>query len=233
MLKQEAGPNSAVALAVQTEPFHDGIINAKVSGMVCQFLIDSGSQVNTVTHTIFEQLLANATYNKGLHNVQQGTDRPLKAYAKSEGIHVICTFEAFLEITDDRPTLLEKFYVVKEHRSLLSRATSSRYNVLLLGLKVPVDIGGASRNTDDGWTSVGFIGLVSEVSAQFPKFNIPPIKIPYDKTVPACRNIFTNIPAAMKPAVQRRLEEQVSAGIVERVTDSMDATFCSSMLVVP
>ncbi|XP_052561921.1 uncharacterized protein K02A2.6-like [Culex pipiens pallens] len=198
--------------------------------MVCQFLIDSDSQVNTITHTTFEQLRANASYNEGLHNVRHGTDRKLKAYAKSDDIHVICTFEAFLEISDDRPILLEKFYVVKEQRSLLSRATSTRYSVLQLGLKVPVNTGWTA---DDSWMNIGFINLVSEVSVQFPKFNIPPIKIPYDKTMPACRNIFTNITAAMKQAVQRRLEEQVSAGIIERVTDAMDAAFCSSMLVVP
>lgn len=233
MLSKAADASPGVTLAVQSVPSSDGVITAKVSGMVCQFLIDSGSQVNTVTHTVFKDLIDNVQYSKGLHNIQQGTDRPLKAYAKSDGIHVMCTFEAFLEISDDRPILLEKFYVVKEQRSLLSRATSTRYSVLLLGLKVPVDNGRAFGNIDDRWTHIGCIGVVSEEPAQFPKFNIPPIKIPYDTSKPACRNIFTNIPAAMKQAVQQRLEEQVSAGIIERVTDSMDVAFCSSMLVVP
>ncbi|XP_055523012.1 uncharacterized protein K02A2.6-like [Wyeomyia smithii] len=37
----------------------------------------------------------------------------------------------------------------------------------------------------------------------------------------------------MKPLVERRLQQLVSAGIIEPVTNSMDSSFCSSMLVIP
>lgn len=193
--------------------------------MACELLIDSGAQVNTVTEAVFELLIANEQYSQGLYNIQQGADRPLKAYASSDGIQVLCNFEAYLHISDDRPVLLEKFYVVRELRSLLSRATAIRYSVLLLGLKVPLN----SASVDSGWQTIAVI----TADDSFPKFNIPAIKISYDLSKPPCRNIFMNVPVAMKHVVGQRLDELTSAGIIERVTDSMDRSFCSSMLVVP
>lgn len=45
--------------------------------------------------------------------------------------------------------------------------------------------------------------------------------------------MFTNIPIAFKSETERRLNDFLSSGIVERVTSDMDRSFCSSMLVVP
>lgn len=67
----------------------------------------------------------------------------------------------------------------------------------------------------------------------FPKFNIPPVEIKFDRTKPPCRTVFFNIPLAVKPLVEQRLEQLVSSNIIERVEDDMDASFCSSMLVIP
>nr|XP_029716335.1 uncharacterized protein LOC115259696 [Aedes albopictus] len=81
----------ATTLAEVHEQTDSGIVNAMVAGMPCEFLIDSGAQVNTVTQQMFEKLIANEEYCKGLHNIQPGSDRPLKAYATSDGIQVLCT----------------------------------------------------------------------------------------------------------------------------------------------
>lgn len=75
-----------------------------------------------------------------------------------------------------------------------------------------------------------FTTIVDEV---FPKFNIPPIKLSYDQTRPPYRNVFMNIPIAVKPMVEKRLEQLLTAGIIERVTDDMDDSFSSSMLAIP
>lgn len=207
----------------------DGIIKASVAGMTCEFLIDSGAQVNTVTESVFELLIANDQYSEGLYNIQRGTDRPLKAYASSNDIQVLCTFEAFLYISGDRPVLLEKFYVVRELRSLLGRATATRYSILLVGLKVPLKSTFSITDTGNSLQSIAFINS----EQPFPKFNIPAIMIRYDSSKPPCRNIFMNVPVALKQAVGQRLEELTAAGIIERVSDPMDKSFCSSMLVVP
>lgn len=228
MLRQDSERDVSTVAEVH-EPVDSGIIKAMVAGMPCEFLIDSGAQVNTVTQQMFEKLIANEEYCKGLHNIQPGSDRPLKAYATSDGIQVLCTFEALLQISDDRPVLLEKFYVVREMRALLSRSTSTRYSILLLGLKVPLIDCNLGKVDKCNWQKIAFI----TTSEPFPKFNIPAVKISYDSSKPPCRNIYMNVPPAMKHAVNKRLEELISADIIERVTEGMDTSFCSSMLIVP
>ncbi|XP_062709531.1 uncharacterized protein K02A2.6-like [Aedes albopictus] len=196
--------------------------------MNCTFLIDSGAQVNTLTEESFKVLLDNHEYREGVYNIQERPDRPLKAYASAGDIKVLCTFEALLYVSEDRPILLEKFYVVDECRSLLGRHTATRYSVLQLGLQVPVssELSQFPLNTARG------IAMVEE-NEIFPKFNMPPIQISYDKTKPPCRNIFMSIPPAVKPLVENRLQQLLSANIIERVTENMNTSFCSSMLVVP
>lgn len=207
----------------------DGIIFAVVAGLRCPFLIDSGAQVNTFTEELFRELTSDPDCNKNVFNVQSQADRPLKAYASKGNIDVIATFHAYMFVSDDRPVLLEKFYVVKELRSLLSRSTAARYSVLMLGLKVPVQ----PRVDDDKRPLLaGEIAAISNDEI-FPKFNIPPVKIHYDQSRPPCRNIFFNIPLSVKPLVEERIHGLVKANIIEPVEEGMDTSFCSSMLVVP
>lgn len=207
----------------------DGLIIAKVAGLECEFLIDSGAQVNTLTASRFEILRSDDRYRNDLFNIQCGTDRPLKAYAAKGEISVSFTFEAFLHISEDRPSFLEKFYVVEECRSLLGRATATRYSVLLLGLQVPVK---SRKSMTRPWYEEQEIASV-RTDGIFPKFNIPPVQLSYDRTRPPCRNVFMNIPIAIKPIVEKRLLQLLNANIIERVTGDMDDTFCSSMLAIP
>lgn len=168
-------------------------------------------------------------YNNEMYNIKEGTDRSLKAYASKGELDVLATFEAFLFISDDRPVHLEKFYVVKDaNRSLLGRSTALRYSVLMLGFCVPVIEGDVQ---DDQGASSTLASLV--ISEPFPKFNIAPVKINYDKSRPPCRNIFSNIPQAIKPLVEKRLKELIAADIIEPVCEGMDVSFCSSMLAIP
>lgn len=200
-----------------------------VAGLRCPFLIDSGAQVNTFTEDMFCKLMSDPKYKNGVFDVRDQTDRPLKAYGTVGNINVAATFHAYLYVSDNRPTFLEKFYVVKEARALLGRTTASRYSILMLGLKVPVD----PQNFDV--KDVLYAGEIAAVSPDefFPKFNVPPVKIHYDKSKPPCRNIFLNIPLAVKPLVEKRIQGLINANIIEPVVDGMDTSFCSSMLVVP
>lgn len=204
----------------------EGMISVTLGGMACDFLIDSGAQVNTFSEHNFRLLTSDKKYRNEIYNYQEKSDRSLKPYASSAEIKVLGTFEAFLYISDDRPVLLEKFYIVNERYSLLGRLTASRYCVLLLGHKVPV-----CSNTGDTDSSNCIRALYME--EVFPKFNIPPVKINYDKSAPPCRNIFTNIPIALKTLVHQRLMQLVKSDIIEPVHEGMDTSFCSSMLVVP
>lgn len=197
--------------------------------MSCEFLIDSGAQVNTLTEKSFKELHDNQLYREGLYNIEVRSDRSLKAYASAGEIKVLYTFEAFLYVSEDRPILLEKFYVVKECRSLLGRQTATRYNVLLLGLQVPVSLENARFPLRNAARDIAMV----DANEAFPKFNISPVEISYDKTRSPCRNIFMNIPPAIRPLVEQRLQHLMSENIIERVTEDMDTSFCSSMLVVP
>lgn len=185
--------------------------------------------MNTFTEAMFHDLIKNPEYCKEIFNVQDSTDRSLKAYATTGHIEVLATFDAYLCVSDDRPMLLEKFYVVKEIRALLGRPTASRYSILMLGLKVPIHQGEMAYGSS---LQAGEIASIS-TSQIFPKFNIPPVKIYYDRSKPPCRNVFSNIPVAVKPIVEKRLENLVTANIIEPVKDGMDTSFCSSMLIVP
>lgn len=207
----------------------DGVIIVKVAGMECEFLIDSGAHVNTFTNDLFRRLMSNVNYSGSVYNLQERADRSLRAYASAGEIPVIATFEAYLFVSEDRPMLMEKFYVVDERRSLLSRPTATRYSVLMLGLKVPVSFN--EVRIDSRLQSMDI--LLIDGNKPFAKFNIPPVRIDYNKDVAPCRNIFTNIPLPIKPLVQRRLNQLMAADIIEPVSHEMDRSFCSSMLVVP
>lgn len=60
-----------------------GMIDARVAGMECTFLIDSGAQVNTLTEASFRALQNIQEYSEGIFNLQYGSDLPLRAYASS------------------------------------------------------------------------------------------------------------------------------------------------------
>ncbi|XP_055613369.1 uncharacterized protein K02A2.6-like [Uranotaenia lowii] len=51
--------------------------------------------------------------------------------------------------------------------------------------------------------------------------------------MPPSRNVYTFIPPVYKELVNQRLNELLESNIIERVTEEMDRSFCSSLLVVP
>lgn len=164
-----------------------------------------------------------------LVNVCYSSDKTLRAYASPGVIKVTASFSAKLYISKDRPVYLEKFYVVEESRSLLSFNTAARYSLLDVGLRVPI---GGYGNI---WKcELAIVNAVSvSVSEEFPKFNVPPVLLRYNKDLPPARNVYTHIPAGFKRLAQQKLCELLSAGIIEPVTEEMDRSFCSSLLVVP
>ncbi|XP_062537680.1 uncharacterized protein LOC134206005 [Armigeres subalbatus] len=129
----------------------DGYINAKVAGMNFVFLIDSGAQVNTFTEQMFRKLIATPQSSDEVFNVQNSADHPLKAYATEKSIEVLATFEAYLSITEDRPILLEKFYVVRESRALLNGMDTTFCSSMLVvpkgkdDIRLVVDLRGPNR----------------------------------------------------------------------------------------
>lgn len=205
------------------------LINAKLAGIDVEFLIDSGAQVNTVTKSSFDKIIADKLAASKILALSTTTDRPLKGYASNEHIKVVAVFSAELFITEDRPLMIEKFYVVDEMRALLGFNTAIRYSVLDIGLNVPVS---QQRlfNHDD--SSIAHIESTEQYT-EFPKFNVPPVTLRYNADMPPSRNVYTHIPSAFKELTKQKLKYLLISGIIEEVTPDMDRSFCSSLLVVP
>lgn len=204
----------------------DALIRAKVANVEIFFFIDSGAQVNTVTKNSFNDILSSS---KEIYDLRYSADKPLRAYASSDEIKVIATFSANLYISEDRPSMFEKFYVVDEVRSLLGFNTASRYSVLAVGLNVPI-----MDAEEVSWPcELANPRILLLSTKKFPTFNIAPVSLSYNKDIAPARNVFTYIPPAYKDKTKQMLQELLSAGIIEKVTDSMDRSFCSSLLVVP
>lgn len=207
----------------------DAYVVGYVAGARVIFFIDSGAQVNTIARKIWDKMLQNESTMNKLHELSEISDKKLHAYASPGEIKVMATFLAKLYVSKDRPVMLEKFYVIEETRSLLSFNTAARYSLLDVGLRVPISETGSVWQCELAMVSSVTIPLAKE----FPKFNVPPVLLHYNKDLPPARNVYTHIPAGFKRLAQQKLDELLAYGIIEPVTEDMDRSFCSSLLVVP
>lgn len=207
----------------------DAFVLTYLAGVRVIFFIDSGAQVNTIAKKIWDKMIQRKSAQKAFFDIRYSSDRTLHAYASQSAIKVIATFSAELYVSRDRPVYVEKFYVVDENRSLLSLNTAARYSLLDVGLRVP--IGGYGKTWKCELAIVNT--LSTSVVQEFPKFNVPPVLLRYNTDIPPARNVYTHIPSAYKNLAKEKLEELLSSGIIERVTEKMDRSFCSSLLVVP
>lgn len=204
-------------------------VTGHVAGLKVQFFIDSGAQVNTITMESFNAILQNDTGRDKLLEQNCGSDKSLRGYASHGNIDVVATFSAELFVSYERPTTIEKFYVIRESRPLLGYNTAVRYSLLAVGLKVPV-----KENSDPEWRcEFSIYGVQGDSNRAFPKFNIPAVKLSYDRFMPPSKNVYTHIPAAFKELTKQKLDELKETGIIEKVTKDMDKSFCSSLLVIP
>lgn len=208
----------------------NAFINARVAGVDVDFMIDSGAQVNTITKSSYTKIIANDIAFSKILSTSSTTDRPLKGYASNECIKVEAVFSAELFISEDRPVMIEKFYVVEERRSLLGFNTAIRYSVLDIGLNVPVRYQPLPSNQND-WNTAHIESVAKSI--EFPKFNVPPVSLKYNVDMPPSRNVYTHVPPAFKELTKKKLSDLLASGIIEEVTPDMDRSFCSSLLVVP
>ncbi|XP_041785594.1 uncharacterized protein LOC121600873 [Anopheles merus] len=192
-------------------------------------MIDSGADVNTIGKDSFDCLSKKDPKLSHIFNLKKGSDHHLKAYGMEEDIPVIASFVAELFISNDRPRTMEKLYVVPNEKALLSRNTALRYSVLQLGMNVPVK---SYLRYNTIRLLPGEIFVLKNWT-EFPKFNVAPVMLSYDKEMPPSQNVFTSIPPAFKNETLKRLDDLLITGIIERVTDKMKNSFCSSLLVVP
>lgn len=194
-------------------------IDCEVAGFAIKTLIDSGSSVNTVTEHDFVAMIASEQHQNRIFNIKHKTEKALMAYATEAPLSVIASFEADLWISDNRISAVEKFYVIKNaKRSLLSRDTAIRYNVLILGMSINPP------------SSINTCSLAIE---KFPKFNLSPVTLNIDSSIQGRRVTYTNIEHAWRETARKRLSDMVEADIIEPLTKEMRFNHCSAMLAVP
>lgn len=182
----------------------DTLIDCRVgSSYPIRFLIDSGSDVNTIggddwTHLKHEYQSGNAH----LEPLDLSTG-DLRSYASSKPISVQWAFKAEIEVVDSRkPTIVAVFYVVDQgSRSLLGRSTAGDLRLLQVG----VDVNRCERIGQD---------------TNFPKVPGVLVKFSVDPTVPPAKNAYYNVPAAYRESAKLRLSEMEDQGIIERVTSA-------------
>lgn len=211
-------PRTIELLSLTNITGNEAVITCEVAGFKVEILIDSGSSVNTITETTFRSMLASDLHRNHIFNIKHKSEKSLMAYAAEAPLSVIASFVANLWISNERLSAFEKFYVIKNaKRSLLSRDTAIRYDVLILGLSVSP--AAQIQSITSGGT--------------FPKFEISPVRLNIDHSIQGRRLTYTNIEHGWKEIARKRIQEMLNADIIEEVTPDMEFTHCSAMLAVP
>lgn len=220
--------DEAEVLEVGPPAANDETIVCKVAGCEVEFLIDSGASINAITEQVYAKLQTFAANR--LIKVQNDERKSLMAYATKTPLKVIATLETDLWIDENRPHGVEVFYVIQSaNRSLLGRDTSIRYNVLQMGRKVLI-----TRSKEPYSRHTGHVNSIASISKgeSFPTFNLPPVKLNIDKQITPHRSTYSSIPPGWRKETNLRIEEMLRSGIIERVTQDMDTSHCSSLLTV-
>lgn len=192
-------------------------------------MIDSGASVNTVSEEFFYSIINDPGSKDNIYEINLQPSKKLMAYATDKPLTVIASFVANLIILE-RPAGSEKFFVIKgATSSLLGKAAALRYNVLKIGLNVPVTETQFERNDKIAI----YLLNTHATSSAFPKFNRPPVKLNIDKAINCRKSSYSNIEYIWIEKAHERLEEMRKTDIIEEVTDDMDKSFCSSLLAVP
>ncbi|XP_058816278.1 uncharacterized protein K02A2.6-like [Topomyia yanbarensis] len=186
---------------------NDGTITCKIDTLPVVFLIDSGAAINTVTESIWNELIDSKAI---IHKKKFQCDRQFTAYASNRPLRVMALFEGWISVSDDKPKNYAEFFVIEgASKSLLSKATAEELKVLKVGLEV--------QNV--------------EVSQPFPKFPNMQVKLSIDKTITPRKLAYLRVPEPMKEKVDKKIVEMLSNDIIERAVGPPD--WISPMVVVP
>lgn len=187
------------------------IIEAEVGGIRIQFLIDSGSPINTVTTDIWEKI--QQTKAK-VWAIKSNCDREFNSYGSQSILKVLARFESVLIIPKADTKCVAEFFVIENARvCLISKSTGEQLEILRVG----VDICSIGNNNEN--------------EAAFPTIPIPALHIHIDKTVTPVKNLHCRIPIAMQEKAIEKLRWMITSDIVEPVNEPAEWT--SPLICVP
>lgn len=112
----------------------DGIVTCLIDSCSVDFLVDSGSSINTVTIDVWTKLNES---NANLSKKTSSVDRRFTAYASHDSLKVLKVFEAWISVNPSKPTSYAEFFVIEgANKCLLSKRTAEDLKLLKVGLDV-------------------------------------------------------------------------------------------------
>ncbi|XP_062541678.1 uncharacterized protein K02A2.6-like [Armigeres subalbatus] len=162
------------------------VFDCTVGGVKIDMFIDSGSDVNLVTSDAWEKLKAQQVV---VSKCERGSSKILKAYASSEPLTILGTFQAEINA---------EFLVIRNgQRNLLGDTTSKELGILKIGLE-------SNRVTDDN----------NRVSP-FSKIVDTKVRISMDPSFTPVFQPLRRIPIPLEGAVNQKLDELLRRDIIE------------------
>ncbi|XP_062541405.1 uncharacterized protein K02A2.6-like [Armigeres subalbatus] len=160
-------------------PNADGVITCLIDNYPVEFLVDSGSSINTISMDIWTKLKA---ARPKLSKKKFSNDRRFTAYASQDALKVLVVFEAWISVNPAKPESYAEFFVIdRASRCLLSKRTAEDLKVLKVGLDV--------QNIATNWEP-------------FPKFPGVQVKLSIDRSIEMLRvDIIEGVPEWISPMV--------------------------------
>ncbi|XP_055615229.1 uncharacterized protein K02A2.6-like [Toxorhynchites rutilus septentrionalis] len=205
--KERVKGQSETAVAMVEEKTN-GTIICMIDKFPVNFLIDSGSAINTVTEKVWNILV---TGGAAIFKRKFQCDRRFIPYATQTPLNVVAVFEAWITVNDTKPKCYAEFFVVEgANKSLLSKSTAEFLKVLKVGL----DVQNIEMEKDP-----------------FPKFPNVQVKLSIDNSVPPRKIVYLRIPEPMKKKVDEKILEMLRTDVIEPAQGP--AEWISPMVVVP
>lgn len=175
---------------INTDTVAENEIKCTIGGINVTATIDSGTKYNVMDVEAWEFLKAHQVQ---VLDQQKTVDRKFTAYG-GHSLTVVGIFEAFIETTHKKR--LADFYVVKD------------YGKILIGYEtgIPLGVLKIGENVDQ-----------IEQENQLNKIKDFVVEIPMDKEVKPVAQPYRRVPVPIEAAVDRKIEELLQKGIIEKV----------------
>lgn len=183
----------------------DGEIPCEIGGVVASAVVDSGSKYNLLGEEDWQKLKRSKI---AISNQRLETSKVFKAYG-GQPLTLLGVFTATLKIgTKTEPA---EFYVVKGNgKFLIGRDTATAMGVL----QISIPVNGVDMECKP-------LGTIKDIVVDIPiKPDVTPVVQPYRR-----------IPVALEAKVDRKIEELLSQGVIEKVNEP--PKWVSPVVVVP
>lgn len=168
----------------------DATISCEVNEVKMRMLIDSGSDLNTITDKHYEKMKHST--------LLRDTNKSASSYTQDK-LCILGKILATIELNVTRPTFVEEFFVVRNAKiGILGRDLSTKLGILKIGFEV---------------------NSISETIREFPKAPGVLVKFQIDKKVTPKRTAYYRVPYALEAMVEKKLDTMEKRGIIEEVKE--------------